>query len=114
MRQTKNSSTENIYPSATEVFRLKCMQTGTQGTRKAGNNKLKTTFSQENSQNDERRNTLQKRKLQQKVNGQEDHLTKKLPQEVKERKRAVNRNGSETQEPLAKMTKKRERPSGKK
>ncbi|KAK2409560.1 hypothetical protein QL285_044976 [Trifolium repens] len=39
MRQTKNSSTENIYPSSTEVFCLKCMQTGTQGNRKAGDDR---------------------------------------------------------------------------
>ena len=38
--------------------------------------KSKTTFSQENSLSDERRNTLQERKLQRKVNGQEDHLTR--------------------------------------
>ncbi|KAK2410260.1 hypothetical protein QL285_045634 [Trifolium repens] len=56
----------------------------TLGITEAGNSQLKTAFSQENSQNDERWNKLQERELQQK-------------------------SGSETQEPFAKMTKKREK-----
>ena len=61
--------------------------------------KSKTAFSQENSQNDERWSKLKKEKLQQKVNGQEDHLIK-ASKGSKRKKRVVYRNGSDTREPL--------------
>ena len=55
------------------------MQTGTQAlriTKGWQQQKLKTAFSQENSQNDERWSKLRKTSCNKKVNGQEDHLTK--------------------------------------
>ncbi|KAK2402588.1 hypothetical protein QL285_052091 [Trifolium repens] len=67
--------------------------------------KSKTAFSQENSQSDEGWSKLKKRSCNQNDNGQEDHLTDASTGS----KRAVYRNGSETQEPLAKVTKKGEK-----
>ena len=54
--------------------------------------KSKTAFSQENSQSDEGWSKLKMRGCNQKVNGQEDHLTNASTRS----KKAVYRNGSET------------------
>ena len=105
MRQTKNSSTKNINLQCYWGICLKCMQTGTQELRitKAGNNKNQRQHSHRKTPKVMMDGANWKREAATKKSMVRRIIWLKLPHEVREDK-AVNRDGSGTQDPFAKMT----------
>ena len=110
MRQTKNSFLKNIYPVLLRyLFKVHADRYSRAKDYKGWQQqKLKTTFSQENSQNDERWSKLRKRSCNKKSMFRRIILLK-LPHEAREEK-GCYRNGSETREPLKRWRENRERP----